>query len=251
VTGASRGIGRAVALAFAREGMSIVPTGRDSSALESLAEEARTGGVEVLPVTADLTIEPDIDRIAREAIACFDRVDILVNNAGVIHAQADLVDMEASAWRQTVDVNLTAVALLTKAVLPSMIEHRSGKIINISSSGGRRGGRGRSAYRASKAAVINLTESVAAEVKQFGIDVNCVCPGGVDTEGWRALFTNVSAERAAEQPVGMQPVEIAEVVLFLASDAASAITGTSIDAMGPTNPLFARLVRDANVFTTT
>jgi 3-oxoacyl-[acyl-carrier protein] reductase len=116
-----------------------------------------------------------------------------------------------------------------------MIEHRTGKIINISSIGGRKGARGRSAYRATKAGLISLTESVAAEVKAYGIDVNCICPGGVDTEGFREAF---NSRGRADQPKLMQPEEIAELGMFLASDHSTAITGAAIDAFGSTNPLF-------------
>ena len=116
-----------------------------------------------------------------------------------------------------------------------MIEQRSGKIINISSIGGRKGGKGRSAYRATKAALISLTESVAAEVKPYGIDVNCICPGGVDTEGYREAFNSRGRE---DNPKLMLPEEIAALALFLASEQSSAITGAAIDAYGGTNPLF-------------
>jgi NAD(P)-dependent dehydrogenase (short-subunit alcohol dehydrogenase family) len=133
-------------------------------------------------------------------------------------------------------VNLTGAALMTRAVLPAMMAQRSGKIINISSIGGRKGAKGRSAYRATKAALISLTESVAAEVKEYGIDVNCICPGGVDTEGYREAFGN---RGRADNPKLMLPEEIAALALFLASDDSSAITGASIDAFGASNPLLA------------
>ncbi|MGH8677143.1 MAG: SDR family oxidoreductase, partial [Burkholderiales bacterium] len=112
---------------------------------------------------------------------------------------------------------------------------KSGKIINISSIGGRKGSAGRSAYRATKAALISLTESVAAEARPHGIDVNCICPGGVDTEGYREAFGSRGRE---QDPSLMRPEEIAEIAVFLASDASSAITGTAIDAFGATNPIF-------------
>jgi NAD(P)-dependent dehydrogenase (short-subunit alcohol dehydrogenase family) len=110
---------------------------------------------------------------------------------------------------------------------------RRGKIINIASIGGRRGAKNRSAYRASKAALINLTESIAAEERAHGIDVNCICPGAVDTEGFRAA----NGEAAVDDKV-MGPSQIADVALFLASPRSAAITGTAIDAFGPSNPLF-------------
>ena len=235
VTGASKGIGRATALAFGREGANVVATARTTEAIEAVVDQIRRIGPEALAVTADLGVETDIGRIADETLTRFGRVDILVNNAAIIHPLIDLVDLDANLWRQVIDVNLTGAALLTKAVVPSMIANRSGKIINISSIGGRKGGRGRSAYRVTKAGLISLTESLAAEVKAHGIDVNCICPGGVDTEGFREAF---GGRGRAENPKLILPDEIAAVAVFLASDASSAITGTAIDAFGGTNPLF-------------
>ncbi len=236
ITGASKGIGKAIALAFGREGASVVATARTTEAIEAVGDQLlQQGNLETLAVTADLGLEADIQRIATETLARFGRVDILVNNAGIIHPRIDLVDFDAAMWRQVIEVNLTAPALLTKAVLPNMIENRSGKIINISSIGGRKGGKGRTAYRVTKAGLISLTESVAAETKPYGIDVNCICPGAVDTEGYREAFDSRGRE---ENPKLMRPEEIAELAVFLASDASSAITGTAIDAFGGMNPLF-------------
>lgn len=235
ITGASQGIGKAIALAFGRAGAQVVATARTTAAIADVVHEIEQQGSEALAVTADLRDEAAIQRIADEALARFGRIDLLVNNAAIIHPPIDLVDFDAARWRQVLDVNLTGAALLTKAVLPSMIANRSGKIINISSIGGRKGGKGRSAYRVTKAALISLTESVAAEVKQYGIDVNCICPGGVDTEGFRAAF---NSRGRAETPALMHPDEIAELALFLATDGSSAITGAAIDAFGGTNPLF-------------
>ena len=212
-----------------------VVTARTTSALEDVAIAIRETGGDALVVTSDLSRESDIQRIVDETRERFRQIDVLVNNAGIIHPRIDLVDMEADLWRSVIEVNLTAVALLTKAVLPTMIEQRSGKIINISSIGGRKGGKGRSAYRATKAALISLTESVAAEVKRYGVDVNCICPGGVDTEGYREAFKNRGRE---DNPRLMLPEEIAALALFLATEDSSAITGAAVDAFGGTNPLF-------------
>lgn len=235
VTGASRGIGKAIALAFGREGANVVVTARTKEALEALVNQLKYQG-EALAVVADLSKEADILRIAEETVHHFGRIDILVNNAAIIHPRINLVDFDAHLWRQVLEVNLTGAALLTKAVLPNMMANRSGKIINISSIGGRKGGKGRSAYRVTKAGLISLTESVAAEVKPYGIDVNCICPGGVDTEGYREAF---GSKGRIENPKLLLPEEIAELAVFLASEASSAITGTAIDAFGGTNPLFA------------
>jgi len=233
VTGASRGIGKAIAVAFGREEAKVVVTARTTTALEALADQLSQTGVEALAVTADLGVETDLQRIVEETLGRFGHIDILVNNAAIIHPSRDLVDFDTQLWRQVIEVNLTAAALLTKAVLPHLMAQRSGKIINLSSRGGRKGGKGRSAYRVTKAGLISLTESVAAEVKPYGIEVNCICPGGVDTEGYREVF-------GRREGIGnrrlMQPEEIAEVAVFLASEASSAISGAVIDAFGGTEP---------------
>ena len=116
-----------------------------------------------------------------------------------------------------------------------MIQRKYGKIVNISSIGGRRGGKGRSAYRMTKAALINFTESIAAEVNLHGISVNCICPGGTDTQGFRSAFNARSTEK---NKYLMKPEENSDLILFLTSEKASSITGASIDAYGQTNPIF-------------
>lgn len=236
VTGASRGIGRAIALAFGEAGASVAVTARTVPALDSVVTALNSKGAEALTIPADLGHESDIAHVAEQALTRFGRIDILVNNAGIVHPRVDLVDFDITLWKQVINVNLVAAALLTKAVLPSMIANRAGKILNISSIGGRRGGKGRSAYRTTKAGLISLTESVAAEVKPYGIDAVCICPAAVDTEGYREAFGSRGRE---ENPKLMRPQEIAALAVFLASDDSSAITGTAIDAFGETNPLFA------------
>lgn len=236
VTGASKGIGRAIAVCFAREGANIAITGRTVPELEETARRVRKYGSHALVCRADFLDADDVSSIAPMINGEFGGVDILVNNAAIIHPRIDLVDMDTTVWRDVIEVNLTAVAMLTKSVLPSMISRGNrGSIINISSIGGRKGGCGRSAYRVTKAGLISLTESLAAELHEHGINVNCICPGGTDTEGYREAFG--SAGRA-DNPLLMLPEEIAEVAVFLASDASSAVTGTAIDAFGQNNPLF-------------
>jgi NAD(P)-dependent dehydrogenase (short-subunit alcohol dehydrogenase family) len=144
--------------------------------------------------------------------------------------------MDIQLWRDVMDVNVTGAFILTKKLLLGMIERGHGKVINISSIGGRKGGFGRSAYRISKVALISFTESLAAEVYKYGINVNAICPGGTDTEGFREVFKTAGR---SERPNLMEPSEIAEVAMFLTSEASSAITGTAIDAFGSSNPLFA------------
>ena len=236
VTGASRGIGKAIAVMFASEGANVVVTARTEYAIDDLAGRIVQSGRSALAVTADLSIDSDLQRIADETLVKYGRIDILVNNAGIIHPRINLVDFDFELWRKVVAVNLEAVALLTALCLPSMMESNYGKVINISSIGGRKGAKGRSAYRATKAALISLTESVAAETKPYGIDVNCICPGGVDTEGYREAFR---MRGKIDDPSLMAPEEIAKLAVYLASDDSSSVTGTAIDAFGGSNPLFA------------
>jgi len=231
VTGASRGIGRAIAHAYVREGARVVVTGRDAAALNALAAEL---GDAVHAVAGDLAGPETPSVLVGAAMSRFGGLDLLVNNAGAIHPARDLVDFAPEDWRAVIEVNLVAPAMLARAAVPAMRTAGRGHIINISSIGGRKGGRGRSAYRASKAALINLTESLAAELAGDRIQVNCICPGSVDTEGYRELMASRGRAPVAK---AMRPEEIAEVAVFLASDASSAITGTAIDAFGPANPL--------------
>lgn len=235
VTGASQGIGHAIALAFAREGANIVVTARSEDRLRALAHKAEALGVEALAAPADIGVESEIIGVADSAISKFGGIDILVNNAAIIHPRIPVSEFDPQLFRDVLNVNLTGTFLITKALLPGMTERKYGKIINISSIGGRKGAAGRSAYRITKTGMISFTESLAAEVKQHGIDVNAICPGGVDTEGYRDAFNSAGKD---DNPKLMDPDEIAQVAVFLASDASSAVTGAAIDAFGGTNPLF-------------
>ena len=231
VTGGGRGIGRATAEAFAGERASVAVCARSSAEIEETASAIRSSGGEALAVVADVSREADVADVVRRVLETFGRIDILVNNAAANLPYREVLDLTAEEWRRVVDVNVTGPFLFSKAVLPTMIEQGSGKIVNISSIGGRSGAAGRSPYRPTKAALINFTQCLAAEVKRHGIDVNCVCPGGTAT---RMLSDIGIAEGRTDL---MRPGEIAAVVLFLASGESSAITGTAIDAFGAGNPL--------------
>ncbi len=235
VTGGSKGIGRACAYAFAEEGANVAVTGRTLDELEATAAQVGEIGTEALVCQSDFTDREQVAGIVPSVLDKFGRIDILVNNAAIIHPRIDLVDLDDEVWHDVIEVNLNAAAMLTKAAIPSMIEQGGGTIINISSIGGRTGGRGRSAYRVTKSALISLTQSLAAELHDHGINVNAICPGGTDTEGYREAFGNRGRE---DNPDLMLPSEIANVAVFLASKKSSAVTGTAIDAFGGNNPLF-------------
>lgn len=232
VTGGGRGIGRAVVLALAREGAAVVVSARTPSEIEEVAQAVRDLGQRALPAQADVSQEGDVADMVDQTLRVFGRADILVNNAAVNLPDRDVVDLTLAEWNRVLEVNLTGAFLCSRAVLPAMMAQRSGKIVNISSIGGRSGGAGRSPYRAAKAALINFTQCLAAEVKGYGIDVNAVCPGGTDTRMLRDI------DHARSRSGLMRPEEIAAVVLFLASPDSSAITGTAVDAFGMSNPLF-------------
>ncbi len=236
VTGASKGIGKAIAIAFGAAGANVVATARTVSEIEDVTNTIKASGSNALGVIADLGVESDIDNLAKAAIEEFGGVDILVNNAAIIHGRIPILELSPDLWRDVLNVNLTGAFIITQKLLPGMIERGYGKIINISSIGGRKGGAGRSAYRVTKAGLISFTESLAGEVYEHGISVNAICPGNTDTEGFRAAFNTAGR---SENPKLMDPAEIAEVALFLASEASSSITGTAIDSFGGSNPLFA------------
>lgn len=232
VTGGGRGIGRAIAVLYAIEGARVVLAARSRDEIEETAEEIRRHGGEALAVQTDVSSGGDVSRMVDKAIERFGQIDILVNNAAANLPDMRVMDITPDQWRHVIDVNLTGPYLCARAVLPHMLERGTGTIINISSIGGRKGARGRGPYRASKAGLINFTETLAAEVYEHGINVNCICPGGVETEMMRMLTGGNT------RPDLMRPEEIANVALFLASDESSAVTGAIIDAFGQTNPLF-------------
>ena len=236
VTGGGRGIGRASALAMAKEGAAVVVSARTRSEIDEVAREVTDLGSRAFAIDADLSRESEVTRVINESVEAFGKVDILVNNAGIGMTFCNVVDIKPEDWDRMLQINLTGPFLCCRAVLPLMIKQRSGKIINISSLGGQIGIAGNSSYGASKAGLINFSQCLAAEVKQYGIDVNAVCPSGTDTR----LLHEIG--RAEGRTNLMTPEEIAAVVLFLALPESSAVTGTAIGAYGLSNPLFGPLM---------
>ena len=231
VTGGSRGIGKAIALAFAREGAQIAIVGRNLARAEEVANQIESNGGRAIALHADVSIEADVARMVEQVLSHFGKIDILVNNAGVNLPYRRVVDLTVEEWSHVVGVNLTGPFLCARAVLPSMISQHYGKIINIASIGGRKGAAGRIPYRPTKAAIINFTECLAAEVKEHNIDVNAICPGAVDTD----MLREISGRRREDAD---SPEKIAAVAVFLACEEGRGITGTAVDVFGDSNPLF-------------
>jgi NAD(P)-dependent dehydrogenase (short-subunit alcohol dehydrogenase family) len=232
VTGAARGLGRAAAERLHERGASVVVNVRDAERANALAESL---GDRALAVSGDITDDGMPEEIARRTLERFGRIDILVNNAAFARSTR-FPNLSAEEFRQALDVNLTAPFLLTKAVLPAMRAQHYGRIINISSSAGRMVSTlGGAHYTASKAGLLGLTRAAANELGRYGITVNAICPGMIDTELTHENATPDLLERlAAGYPVPRlgTALEVADLICFAASDAAGYITGTSLDING-------------------
>ncbi len=183
ITGASRGIGKGIALKFAQQGATILLVGRKMPGLEAAAEEIRALGAKADYFTADVAKEDDVKNLVDQVMAKYGRVDILVNNAG-ISKEMPLMEMPVSVFDEIMTTNMRSVMLVTKAILPHMVEQKGGSIINIGSGAALRGLPGSVAYSASKAAVVCFTQALGDEVRKVerNIRINAICPGPVDTE---------------------------------------------------------------------
>ena len=235
VTGASRGIGRAIAVEFARVGAHVAVCSRRKDALEPVADLARAEGRRVRAVACDVGDARQVDGAVAQTLDAFGRIDILVNNAGY-RVRAPLEDLPRSEWDALVATNLTGVFLFTQAVGRVMIRQRAGKIINVTSVAGRTGSRGMAAYAAAKTGAAVLTQSLGAEWAKHGITVNAVAPGPVETEGVLEVWKTPAMIAQAARDVPLQrlgrPEEIAWAVVFVASDQANFMTGETIYVSG-------------------
>ncbi|EHL06247.1 3-oxoacyl-[acyl-carrier-protein] reductase [Desulfitobacterium hafniense DP7] len=234
VTGGSRGIGRAIALELARAGAKVVVNyaGHGEKAEETLSLIQEAGG-EALAVQADVSQVEDVERLIQTTLKTYGKIDILVNNAGITRDTL-LLRMKETDWDAVLDTNLKGVFLCTKAVSKSMMKQRSGAIINISSVVGITGNAGQANYAAAKAGIIGFTKSIAKELGSRGIRVNAVAPGYISTDMTESLGEEVREQVMTQIPLGRmgQPEDIAKTVVFLASPAASYITGQTLAVDG-------------------
>ena len=232
VTGASRGIGRAIAWSLAAEGAKVVVNYASSStAAQQIVDQITEAGGEAIAVGADVSKAEQVDALFNQTIEKFGRIDVLVNNAGITRDTL-LLRMKPEDWQAVIDLNLTGVFLCTRAASKVMLKQRSGRIINIASVAGQMGNPGQANYSAAKAGVIGFTKTVAKELASRSITVNAVAPGFIATD----MTSNLKSEEILKFiPLGRygEPEEIAGMVRFLAADSAAAyITGQVFNVDG-------------------
>jgi sorbitol-6-phosphate 2-dehydrogenase len=245
VTGAGQGIGRGIALALARAGADVIVNDVVRDTAERTANELAELGARSLAVQADVSYSTDVDRMVNQAVEGFGAIHILVNNAGIA-LPAFITDLTEDTWDRTIRVNLKSMFICSKAVAPIMIRQRYGKIVNLSSRSGKRGGLWLTAYCASKFGAIGFTQSLAMDLAPYGINVNAICPGAVFTPLWDNVLKeayakklNMSVEEVRDHYTSRIPLarevtleEIGNVVVFLCADESSYMTGQAINITG-------------------
>ena len=234
VTGASRGIGRATAEAFARAGYQVAANYcRSKEQIEQFSAQMEREGCAVIPVQADVSDPEQVERMVQTVQRQFGHIDVLVCNAGIAR-QGLLTDFSPADWRQMMAVNLDGTFYCCRSVLPGMIRRRSGCIITTSSIWGITGASCEVPYSAAKAGIIGLTRALAKEVGPSGIRVNCIAPGVIDTEMNGNLTPEVMAQLREETPLGTigTPKQVADLALYLAGEGASFLTGQVISPNG-------------------
>jgi 3-oxoacyl-[acyl-carrier protein] reductase len=233
VTGASRGIGKAIALALGGRGAVVVGTATTAAGAQSITEYLRGAGAQGGGVQLDVRVESNVESVVAEFEKTHGPISILVNNAGVTRDNLAM-RMKEAEWDAVIDTNLTPVFRLSKAVLRGMLKARAGRIINITSVVGSSGNAGQINYAAAKAGIAGMTRSLAREIGSRGVTVNCVAPGFIDTDMTRALSDEQRAALLQQIPLGRlgTPEDVAAVVAFLASPQAAYITGATLHVNG-------------------
>jgi NAD(P)-dependent dehydrogenase (short-subunit alcohol dehydrogenase family) len=236
VTGASRGIGREIAVAFARAGADVALVARDAEKLAEVAAEVEAAGRKAVVLPCDVTDPEAVGRMADDAVAALGYVDVLVNNAGGTSFMVPFTQLRFAGWEKTMRLNVDSVVHVTQAVGRHMVERKSGAIVNVASVAGLTGTPALAPYGASKAALVSLTRTLAAEWATEGVRVNALCPGWTATDLNRNLWEDEQATALLMAGVPMrrwaQPAEMAGPAVFLASDAASFVTGQTLAVDG-------------------
>jgi 2-hydroxycyclohexanecarboxyl-CoA dehydrogenase len=229
VTGSGSGIGAASARRLAKEGARVAVVDLDGSAAEKVAQEINDAGGQAMWKQVDVSSKQDVDQLVQDVLDRWEQIDILVNNAGFGEVQW-FIDTDESMWDKTIAVNLKGTMFFSQAVLPDMIKRKSGKIINIASTGGKLGGAMLAIYSATKAGVSAFSKALAREVARHNINVNDICPGPIDTPMFNSMPQQLQKGSMASITIKRlgQPEEIASAVFFLASDDSSFITGHSL-----------------------
>ena len=232
VTGGSKGLGEAMAQALAEAGADVLITSRHQDEVEATAASIRSAtGQRIIGVQADVTKRDDVEAMVQRALTEFGKIDVLVNNAG-INIRKPLLELSDDEWQQVMNVNLTGPMLCARAVGKHMIERRSGKVINISSTLGVIGIPGRTPYASTKGGLIQFTRTLALEWAAYNVNVNAICPGPFATPLNRMLLENpeVREQFISKVPLGRfaEPKELGGAVIFLASDASSFMTGSCV-----------------------
>lgn len=237
ITGATRGIGKQIAITLAKQGFDIAVNYRTANdSLNETVKEIESYGVQCLAVQGDVSNFEDCENMVKQVIEKFERIDVLVNNAGITKDML-FIRMKQEDFKQVIDVNLIGTFNMTKNVSQYMVKQRSGRIINISSVVGIHGNAGQANYSASKAGIIGLTKSLAKELAGRNILVNAIAPGFIETDMTNVLKDDVKANILSSIPLKREgkPEEVANVVKFLASDDSSYITGQIISVDGGMN----------------
>lgn len=237
VTGASRGIGRAIAVGMAKRGFDVAINDieRQKDALQDVAKEIETSGRRALPVYADVSNKADVETMVHKTVDIFGRIDAVVNNAGILIA-SDVEHLKEEHWDSVLAINAKGTFLVVQAVLPFMKKQNYGRIVNIASIGGKHGAPEQAHYSASKAAVMGFTRVLAQEVGTFGITANCICPGIILTDMGRVNLDDIAVREAWQEKTAMRrigdPEDVVGPVAFLASDDAAFVTGQSLNVDG-------------------
>ncbi|MBJ6135800.1 SDR family oxidoreductase [Ochrobactrum sp. Q0168] len=237
VTGASRGIGRAIAIGMAARGFDVAINDieRQKDALQEVAQEIQATGRRALTVYADVSNKADVEAMVKKTADAFGRIDAIVNNAGILIA-SDVEHLKEEHWDSVLDVNAKGTFLVVQAVLPYMKQQKYGRIVNIASIGGKHGAPEQAHYSASKAAVMGFTRVLAQEVGTHGITANCICPGIILTDMGRVNLDDVAVRQSWQEKTAMRrigdPEDVVGPVAFLASDDAAFVTGQSLNVDG-------------------